>query len=241
MSTLSTSSTVAEWVAEHPQTARVFEELQIDYCCGGGIALGEVCGKKEIDANNVVARLMELVANARHEPTENWLESPLTNLCDHIEETHHAYLREELPRLSGLVDKVVNAHGSKRPELVDLKQVFAALRAELEPHMFKEEQILFPAIRKMEDAANRPSFPFGTVANPIRMMEHEHDAAGNALAQIRELTDGFEPPEGACNTYRVMLDSLRRLEGDLHQHIHKENFILFPRSQKLEASFNAHV
>ena len=238
MSTLSTKSTVGQWVSEYPQTARVFEELQIDYCCGGGIALAEACGKKQLDADNIVARLTEIVANARDEPTENWLETQLTELCDHIEQTHHAYLRQELPRLTEIVDKVVAAHGAKHAELGELKQVFAALRAELEPHMFKEEQILFPAIRQLEAAANRPSFPFGTVANPIRMMEHEHDTAGNALADIRRLTRDFLPPDGACNTYRVMLDSLQALEGDLHQHIHKENNILFPRAQKLEASIS---
>lgn len=104
--------------------------------------------------------------------------------------------------------------------------------------MFKEEQVLFPAIRQMEHAANRPDFPFGTVANPIRMMEDEHEAAGSALARIRELTSDYLPPEDACNTYQVMLESLRKLEQDTHQHIHKENNILFPRAQQLEGSFN---
>ena len=234
---LTTSSTVAQWVAEHPQTARVFEELQIDYCCGGGIALGDACAKKRLNADSVVAQLTEVVASPQL--TDNWLDSSLTELCDHIEQTHHAYLREELVRLTGLIDRVVAAHGSNHPELGQLKQVFAALRDELEPHMLKEEQILFPAIREIETAGSRPHFPFGTVAAPIRMMEHEHDIAGSALAQIRKLTNGFEPPKGSCNTYRVMLDSLRRLEEDLHQHIHKENFILFPRAQKLEGSLNA--
>ncbi len=138
-----------------------------------------------------------------------------------------------------MIEKVVAAHGQNQPQLNDLGQVFAALRGELEPHMFKEEQVLFPAIRQLEQAANRPSFPFGTVANPIRMMEHEHDTAGHALARIRELTNEYVPPETACNTYRVMLDGLRVLETDLHQHIHKENNILFPRAQTLELELEA--
>ena len=160
-------------------------------------------------------------------------------MCDHIEATHHALLRQELPRLKGLIDKVAAAHGDSHPELGELRQVFAALQAELEPHMFKEEQILFPAIRQLEQAAQQPNFPFGTVANPIRMMEHEHDTAGSALAKIRELTHHFQPPDDACNTYRVMLEALHALEQDMHQHIHKENNILFPRSQQLEASLGS--
>ena len=229
MSTLNTSSTVAQWVSEFPQTSRLFEQLKIDYCCGGGIVLAEACERRKLDANTIVAQLTKFVSDPQNESTENWQRSGLGELCDHIQQTHHAYLRKELPRLTGLVDKVAGAHGANHPKLRDLQQVFAELRAELEPHMFKEEQILFPAIRQVEQAASRPSFPFGTVANPIRMMEHEHDNAGSALSQIRELTDEFLPPEDACNTYRVMLDSLRQLEEDLHQHIHKENNILFPR------------
>lgn len=236
MSTLDTNATVAHWVSEYPQTAQIFEELQIDYCCGGNIALARACESRQLDASEVLAKLALAVADPRQEPADNWMDSTLADLCEHIQATHHAYLRRELPRLSGLVDKVVAAHGEKHPELQKLQQVFASLRAELEPHMFKEEQILFPAIRQIEQSAKRPSFPFGTVANPIGMMEHEHDVAGNALARIRELTNDFLPPEGACNTYRVMLDSLRTLEKDTHQHIHKENNILFPRAQELENS-----
>ena len=239
MTTLDTNSTVAQWVSEFPQTSRLFEQLQIDYCCGGNVVLGEACQRQRLDAEDIVVQLTQFAADPQHEAAENWLQSGLSNLCNHIEQTHHEYLRQELPRLTDLVDKVVKAHGEHHPKLRELQRVFAALRNELEPHMFKEEQILFPAIRQLEAAANRPSFPFGTVANPIRMMEHEHDNAGSALASLRELTDEFRPPKDACNTYRVMLDSLDQLEKDLHQHIHKENNILFPRAQALESSLNS--
>ncbi len=241
MTTLNAKSTVAQWVAAYPSTAHVFEQFQIDYCCGGGISLGEACGQKQLDALNIVEQLTQVIANPPQDSAQNWLNAPLTELCDHIEATHHAYLREELPRLTGLVDKVAKAHVSKHPQLADLQQSFAELRSELEPHMLKEEQILFPAIRHLEHAASLPSFPFGTVANPIRIMQHEHDTAGNALARIRQLTNDFTPPEDACNTFLVMLDSLQRLEVDLHQHIHKENFILFPRAEELEASLGTHA
>ena len=130
---------------------------------------------------------------------------------------------------------MASAHGENHPALRQLRDVFADLRAELEPHMAKEEQILFPAVRYLEQTEQIPQFPFGTVANPIHMMEHEHDLAGTALKKIRQLTEDFHAPEDACNTYRVMLDGLRQLERDMHQHIHKENNILFPRAQQHES------
>lgn len=235
MSTLNSESTVAQWVTERPQTADIFEELKVDYCCGGAVPLSEACQARQLNTSTVLSRLDEAGSRGDPEQLENWQDSRLGELCDHIEATHHAYLRSVLPRLTERIDKVVNAHGASHPELRELQQAFSALRAELEPHMMKEEQILFPAIRQLEEASMRPQFPFGEVANPIRMMEHEHEVAGKALAQIRALTNDFQPPDDACNTYRLMLDSLQTLERDLHQHIHKENNILFPRSQQLEA------
>ena len=235
MSTLNAESTVAQWVAERPRTADVFEELKVDYCSEGAVPLSQACEAKQLDTSTVLSRLNEAGSGGGQNREENWLGSGLGELCDHIEATHHAYLRSALPRLTERIAKVVAAHGANHPKLRELQQVFSALRAELEPHMMKEEQILFPAIRQLESASLRPEFPFGTVADPIGMMEHEHDVAGKALAQIRALTDDFQPPDDACNTYRVMLDSLQTLERDLHQHIHKENNILFPRSLQLNA------
>lgn len=233
---LDTSTSVSEWVAEFPQTARVFEELQIDYCCGGNKPLSDACDSKGLDADTIVTRLSDTVGQAGDDAPQAWTDSDLGELCDHIEATHHAFLRTELPRLTQLVEKVADVHGAKHPELRDLRTAFAELRGELEPHMMKEEQILFPAIRQLEESTSRPQFPFGTVANPIRMMEHEHDNAGGGLKRIRELAADFQVPEDACNTWRVMLDGLQNLEADLHQHIHKENNILFPKAQQLEAS-----
>ncbi len=234
-----TSTPVGEWVAEFPQTSRVFQELQIDFCCGGGKPLSEACEAKGLDPDLVASRLSESLATASDEPTQNWSESTLCDLCNHIEATHHAYLKTELPRLGELVDKVAKVHGGNHPEFIELRTVFGDLRSELEPHLMKEEQILFPAIRQLESAASRPSFPFGTVANPIRMMEHEHDNAGSALKRIRDLMSDFVVPDEACNTWRAMLHGLEALELDLHQHVHKENNILFPKAQQLEASETA--
>lgn len=234
MTHLDLTETVGTWVARHPQTSRVFESLQIDYCCGGGKSLEEACWERQLDPQQVHARLEEAVEK-EEEPGEDWLQASLTELCDHIERTHHAYLRQELPRLAAMIDKVVDAHGEAHPELSEVRQVFRALRGELEPHMFKEERVLFPAIRQLEESGGTASFPFGTVGNPIGVMEQEHDHAAKALSRLRWLTNDYELPADACNTYRAMLDGLRQLEADMHRHVHKENNILFPRAARLEA------
>jgi regulator of cell morphogenesis and NO signaling len=236
MSQLDLYSPVGQWVAERPNTSRVFESFQIDYCCGGGKSLGQACADRRLDPRQVLTELEAAMFDAHGEPAEHWITAPLAALCDHIQETHHAYLKAELPRLQAIIDKVVKAHGSNHPELKYLQRAFSELIAELTPHMFKEERVLFPAIRKLEHAATTLHFPFGSIVNPIRMMEHEHDSAGNALERIRRVTNEYTVPEGACNTYRAMLDGLHRLELDMHQHVHKENNILFPRAIELEHS-----
>ncbi len=236
MSALETTAPVGDWVTHHPQTARVLEEFQIDYCCGGHQPLADVCEQRGLDVHAVTSRLNDAISQSADATQSDWTKASPSELCDHIVTTHHAFLRQELPRLTQLVEKVANVHGGKHPELNDLRSVYAELRAELEPHMMKEERVLFPAICQLDQAASAPQFPFGTVANPIRMMEHEHDEVGNALKRIRQLTADFTVPDCACNTYRVMLDSLQNLESDLHQHIHKENNILFPMAQRLEAA-----
>lgn len=235
MTQVDLNSSVGNWVAAHPQTSRIFEALRIEFCCGGGKSLEQACWDRGLDPNQVMQQLEQAITE-NAESTENWLDAPLTELCDHIEQTHHAYLKDELPRLMKMVAKVVEAHGESHPELATVQEVFASLRSELEPHMFKEERVLFPAIRQLEQSADDPSFPFGTVANPIRMMEQEHDNAGYALSRLHTLTRDYQVPEDACNTYRAMLAGLRHLERDMHRHVHKENSILFPRAIELEGA-----
>lgn len=224
---------VGRIVARDPRVARAFEKHKIDYCCQGRTTLEEACQQAGLSLDDV---LNDIVAVQKEAPVEetDWNRTSLTELADHIEETHHTFLRVELPRLTQLIDKVVNAHGGRHPELIQVRSIFQDFRNELESHMMKEEQVLFPAIRAMESSEQPPAFPFGSVENPIRMMEHEHDDAGNALKAMRELTNDWEPPRDACPTFRVMLSTLADLEQDLHQHIHKENNILFPRAQELE-------
>lgn len=234
MTELNLNNTVGQWVAHSPSTSRVFEAVGIDYCCGGNKPLERACAERRIDLQGLLGQLQEAATAPDAESGQTWIDAPLDRLCDHIEVTHHAYLKAEVPRLTEMVAKVVRAHGDNHPEMAQVQEELAAFQAEVQPHMYKEEHILFPAIRLLARSAAPPAFPFGTIANPIRMMEYEHDVAGNALKQIRELTSDFRIPAGACNTYRALLDGLHELEQDMHRHVHKENSILFPRAVELE-------
>jgi regulator of cell morphogenesis and NO signaling len=237
MNDVNLSSAVGQLVAETPGAARVFEQFGIDYCCGGKERLEQACVRRGIDAKAVVAALQAARSEGGGAEQTDWNTMALSELIAHIVATHHAYLRRELPHLAGLCDKVVQVHGVKHAELTRCEEVLGGLRAELEAHMTKEEQILFPMIQNME-AARAPVFAgCGSMANPIRVMEMEHDSAGEALASLRELTGGYHPPADACASYEALLAGLSRLEADLHQHIHKENNILFPRALRMEAEF----
>lgn len=235
MQTLNANTTVGDFVRENPNRARVFESLQIDYCCGGKVPLEQACKKQGLEPSAVLSQLEQCDQSGRSDSLVDADSMTLTELADHIEATHHAYLKEELPRLDFMTDKVARVHGEHEPRLAQTRQAFLALKAELEPHMMKEERILFPIIRQLEQADGPLQFHCGSVANPIRQMEHEHDQAGGALGVLSESTDRYMPPEWACNTYRAMLDSLARLETDMHQHVHKENNVLFPKAIQLEA------
>lgn len=231
---LDANSSVGAWVIDRPSRSRIFERFGIDYCCGGKQPLAEACRRKGLDVREIVDTL---VGEADPDPgadQTDWSRASLTELTEHIVATHHAYLNAELPRLQAIVEKVANAHGDRHPQMAEVRNVFGGLRAELEAHMAKEEQVLFPMIQELERATRRPEFHCGSVANPIRVMELEHDGAGGALESLRELTRGYSTPADACNTWRAMADGLRQLEEDLHVHIHKENNILHPRALELE-------
>ena len=236
MTTIDLSTPVGELVAGNPELVRVFEELKIDYCCQGNRRLEDACEQRKLDPHHVLRILND--SEGPPPDTRNWAAAPLSELCDHIEQTHHAYLRRELPRLALLIAKVAEVHGRRHLELQKVTSVFEELQDELIPHMMKEEQILFPAIRQLEAASQPLVLPFGTVQNPIRMMEHEHDVAGNALDRLHKLTNGYQIPRDACNTYCAMLQGLHELQLDLHQHIHKENNILFPRAAAQETALS---
>ena len=214
-------SKVGQIAAEYPLATRVFARHGIDFCCGGGKALGEVCTGLGLETSVVLTEIQnELAAPDRTET--RWDQAPLGDLIEHILEAYHKSLKEELPRLEVMARKVVDVHRDKQPEsLPELLSVYLGLKTELEQHMAKEEQILFPMIRSGQGAMTQ---------GPISVMEHEHDSAGDALKRLRELTNGYEVPQEACNTWRALWHGLAALEASLHQHIHLENNILFPRA-----------
>jgi regulator of cell morphogenesis and NO signaling len=233
-----TTQTVREIALEEPSSIRVFESFGIDYCCGGRKPLSEACAASSVDVDAVITAL-EAAAADPVLSTEDWPQKSMEALVNHIIATHHAYVKRELPRLAVLAQKVVNRHGETRAELVELQSVLATLDADLTQHLAKEEAILFPYIIQLErsnaEGTSRPESCFSTVASPVAMMTAEHDAAGLLLAEIRRLSENFTTPEGACPTYHAYYDGLKEFELDLHQHIHLENNILFPRAIKAES------
>lgn len=234
-----TVQTVREIALENPESIRVFEAFGIDYCCGGRKPLAEACATKNIAVDEVIEALKQAADSPESLP-EDWTGKPLGQLAAHIVNVHHAYVRRELPRLAELAAKVVRRHGDIRAELPAIEGKLAQLSEELLQHCAKEEVVLFPYITKLERAINesgpKPKGCFGSITNPIAMMTEEHDAAGALLAEMRQLSGGFTPPPGSCPTYHAFYTGLHEFEQDLHQHIHLENNILFPRAIALESS-----
>lgn len=237
---LETTKTVREYALEMPGATRIFEKLGIDYCCGGGKSLAEACAKAGVAVNEVLVSLEGIEQSDETSGSEGWQTASLAELITHIVEKHHTFTRQELARLDALLAKVCGVHGQNHPELFRIQKRFQELSRELEPHMLKEERVLFPFITQMEEAAknNRPlpAPPFGTVQNPVRVMMAEHDAAGDILREMRKLSSDYTTPEDGCISYQTLYGALAALEADLHQHIHLENNLLFPRAAEMEAS-----
>ncbi|NSW54284.1 MAG: iron-sulfur cluster repair di-iron protein [Anaerolineae bacterium] len=238
MSQIQPDDSVASVVVRHPALWSVLEDAGIDYCCGGSNSLAQACRSQRMDVAELIQRLEAAAAAPTGQPVLDPGAFTLTELADHIEQTHHAYLRAELPRLGEVAARVVRAHGSKDARLQQVQETLGQLALELEAHMAKEERILFPIIRQMEAG---PHAPAGAINGPIRQMELEHQQAGDGLDNLRRLSDGFALPEWACNTYRALMTGLQQLENDLHQHIHKENNILFPRALQLAQAHTGSV
>jgi len=229
--------TLAEIVTDNIRAAIVFEEYGLDFCCKGKRLLAEACSDKNVDVQKIVNELINLTGNGNG--TQNVNDWSLDFLVEYIVNNHHQYVRRMIPVISLHADKVASVHGKNHPETLKIADLFLAVREELEMHMMKEERILFPQIKQMvlTQKENSQYFapPFGSIQNPIRMMEYEHTSAGDALYQIRELSNNYTHPEDACNTFKALYSELKEFEEDLHKHIHLENNIFFPKSIELES------
>ena len=236
---INSETPVREVAVQIPESTRLFERLNIDYCCGGNRALNVACGSAGVEVNDVIKMLTHLSQSSASESTAiDFQKLSLAELINHILETHHVFTKSEMDRIRVLADKVAGVHGSNHPELQKVRDLFQRLCAELEPHMFKEEQVLFPYIVAMEQAGTErrplPFAPFGTVKNPVRMMTMEHDIAGEILRELREVTADYLVPADGCISYQTLYQALEGFEKDLHQHIHLENNILFPTAVEFE-------
>jgi regulator of cell morphogenesis and NO signaling len=230
-------NTLSDIVRNDFRASRVFETHGLDFCCNGKRKLDEACREKGIEADSIIAELnKELSSDKTNE--ENFDKMDLDVLIDHIIDKHHSYIKRILPVLNSFSEKVIKAHSGKHPELIRVSELYHNVGAELTSHMFKEENMLFPFIKRMADLKRSggalTSIPFGSVKNPIMQMEAEHDNAGNAFHEMREITGSFRIPEDACNTFKSFYEELNNFENDLHKHIHLENNILHPKAIALE-------
>ena len=232
--------TVADVVTENIKAAHIFKKHGIDFCCGGGVSITRACEKAKIDPSIILEELQNL--NTTPDRSFDYKSWKLDFLTDHIVNVHHHYVEESSPLLLQYAKRVNHVHGSHYTELAEIEELVIRLVQAMAGHQRKEELILFPFIKKLVKAeiegTEVPSTHFGSVENPIHMMEEEHEEAGDILKRISELSSGYTPPQGACNTYRAFFAKLDEFEQDLHQHIHLENNILFPKALKLEKSLS---
>jgi regulator of cell morphogenesis and NO signaling len=228
MKNITPETTIGEIVRAMPNRSRIFESLGIDYCCGGKKPLAEACRAKGLDPATVSTMLAAL--DGVPETTVDPDAMGLAELCDHIEGAHHDYLREELPRLDFMTRKVAAVHGDHEARLHEVRRTFESFNAEMTAHTEEEEASVFPKIRQLEASTGGKARALADLRIILSRLQSEHDNAGAALARFRELTDDYNPPEWACNTFRALYDGLHRLEKNMHQHVHKENNVLFVKA-----------
>jgi regulator of cell morphogenesis and NO signaling len=231
---------IGETVAKNFRASRVFESYGLDFCCGGKKSIETACKEKNVDADKVLADLAMIEdINDINAHYQNWEPD---FLVEYIINNHHTYVTNSISTIEHHLQKVVNAHGERHPETALAQAYFTELKNELLDHMAKEEKMLFPYIKKMcfalKNTLEIPAAPFGTVENPIKMMEAEHDNAGLLMKEINTLTNSYTPPADACATFRVLYNELQEFENDLHMHVHLENNILFPKAAELEVKMN---
>lgn len=221
-STIESGWTLNEVISAKPGLAARLEGLGLDYCCHGDKTVEFACNAAGLDTERIVAELNKEASPADRAP---WITMSLSELVDHVVTEHHMYMWEEMPRLSALMAKVHSVHGMNHPELAKIREVYEAVRAEFEPHLTKEERVIFPAIKKL-DAATAPIE--GSLDAPLKVLVSEHEAAGELLDQLRDLTNGFQTPADGCASYQALFAGLQQLVLDTHLHVHKENHRMFP-------------
>ena len=232
MTMFTANSTLADIVTARPSLARTLEARGLDYCCGGSTTLEDACAANQLDAGAVLADLT--ADGAADETAPDWATMSVVELVDHIESTHHTYLSAEMPRLTALAEKVLSVHGERHPELTEIAACYATIRADLEPHLANEEQVLFPMIRELASADAESASDSGPLQHQISVMLAEHDAVGELLAKLRNLTNDYQQPADACASYDALFAGLAEFEADTHLHVHKENNVLIPAVVDLE-------
>jgi regulator of cell morphogenesis and NO signaling len=220
---------LSQIVLENFQTAEILENHGLDFCCKGKRTLRAACADKGIRAETIMAQL-KLILAENHD-FANFQDLSLSTLADYIVETHHAYVRRNLPLISGYLFKIATKHGDKFPYMKRVFVLFTQVRTELESHLSKEEEVVFPAIKKLEQKGLASAVTY--MHEPIRLMEAEHEMAGTLLQKIRELTNNYDMPDGSCTTFRLAINALKDFESNLHKHVHLENNILFPKAISL--------
>ncbi len=230
------NKSLAQIVNSNYKAANVFEKFHLDFCCKGKRTLLQACQESNLQVDDVIAELEKNNLTDSLTTKVNFHEMTLAQLTDYIISTHHQYVKNEMPVLLNYLEKIADKHGERHPEMKKVFQLFAAIKEELEHHMQKEELVLFPRIIDIENRLNEGNeiiINSSYLLSPMSMMEKEHDHAGSMLAEIRDLTNNFNPPDDACTTYKLSFASLHAFELDLHQHVHLENNILFPNALKL--------
>jgi regulator of cell morphogenesis and NO signaling len=224
MRAIAPEMTLADLALQRPAAIPLLERLGLDYCCGGQRTFEEACSPRGLDARTVIAMIEALHDDPQlRTEVHDLRKASITELCDHIVRAHHETARKEMPKIAELLDRVVRVHGGEHPELADLRRTFTGLRDELEDHFALEETTVFPACRAIE--ADGSSLDDAVLA----MCEDSHELAGEALSAMRELSGGYERKRALCSTHRTLLEALEGFELDLHQHVHEENNVLFPR------------
>ena len=230
------TKSLAQIVNSNHRAAAVFEKYHLDFCCKGKRSLQQACTESAVAVETILSELEETELNHNDKVVINYTNLSLSQLADTILAKHHTYVKKEMPVIAQYLQKVASKHGDRHPEMRKVFELFMAVKEEMDLHMQKEEGVLFPRIKELEKqilSGNKVHLNITYLKSPISLMEQEHEHAGSAMAEIRQLTGNYKLPDDACTTYRLSFAALEAFELDLHQHVHLENNILFPKALRL--------